>query len=729
MAERAGMSAATAQDLHRSNVEWWLVHGFYEGKDSGRRYFVSTTVQHDVALETAPPVMAYSFQFNVLDPRAARSEMQSKVDATLLDSLVRHGHEAFGRSNLDRGLVNVFLQELADHGAPAEIEVDPSGPLLKSVPLGVAWNGFALSQSGPGFRLESAEPVSRRPVRVQLDPPGVESSVGAKGGNGWPTGGSGFFACPRLRLSGMIAGEHVTGEACVEHQAGGPDWLSIGTRMGRAIGSDWFGISLEDGSDWQVMVHRDAQSGVPSACQATVWDACRRRRTSADCSATPVRTWQSPRTHIRHPVDWQIRATALGADLRFVALADDQEVTVLGPARALWAGAGVVSGTVSGSAVRGRATGRFQGYGYLFDFQQYLDDFAARIDRLLEAFLPKQMDETSLERYVGPAHWQHEPQAHTAMLCRPVWDLIGRKGKRWRPAFLILILEALGVLSEPYQDLLCVYSELAHTGSLIIDDIEDRSRIRRGDECIHLRYGLNTAINAGNLLYFLPSLLLMDHAHLSERQRLRIHEILSRSYVRSHFGQTVDLYWSQHLNNDNLDRWLGDSLGPKILQMYGYKTAAFVAGFAEIATVIAQAGEEMRRACTSYAWAFGVAFQIMDDVRNFSTSPHWTKACGEDLAEGKLTYVIWRALALLDTSQRSRLCELLGSETLRKSAAGMQEGMDLIRRSGALRACGHEARGLVEREWAVLDRQLPPSEAKVMFRLLCLRILDLAYDP
>src|SRR5438105_3864711 len=214
-------------------------------------------------------------------------------------------------------------------------------------------------------------------------------------------------------------------------------------------------------------------------------------------------------------------------------------------------------------------------------FEERLDALSQLVDRRLAEFLPREIDDAKLRHFIGAPHWQHEPEAYTAMLSRPVWDLIGRKGKRWRPAFGILLLEALGLHSEPYQELLCCYSELAHTGSLIIDDIEDRSRIRRGDECIHLRYGLEVAINAANTLYFLPSVLLAGHPFLSDGQRLQIHEILNRLFVRAHFGQGLDLYWSKRLNRAELDRWLADSLMPKIMQMYGYKTAAFVESCAE----------------------------------------------------------------------------------------------------------------------------------------------------
>jgi len=59
-------------------------------------------------------------------------------------------------------------------------------------------------------------------------------------------------------------------------------------------------------------------------------------------------------------------------------------------------------------------------------------------------------------------------------------------------------------------------------------------------------------------------------------------------------------------------------------------------GLAEVAAVIAEADEHFTQVCVDFARGFGVAYQIIDDVHNFSDSPRWTKTCGEDLAGGKL---------------------------------------------------------------------------------------------
>jgi len=427
-------------------------------------------------------------------------------------------------------------------------------------------------------------------------------------------------------------------------------------------------------------------------------------------------------------VDWAIELPDRDVRLRFEALADSQEVPVFGLMRAVWEGAGVVTGTVGGKPVKGRGRGEFQGYGYIFDIQERLDKTRERVSLHLQEFLPAAIGEESLRNFIGPPAWKYEPSAYTEMVSRPVWDLVSRKGKRWRPLFGILLLHALGVDPDPYEPLLSVLTELSHTGSLIIDDIEDSSLLRRGEECIHLRYGQDLAINAANTVYFLPTLLIFKHPLLSEKQKLEVQEITMKQFVRAHFGQALDLYWSRLNDTSTLDAWLNDSIGPKILQMYALKTAAQVEGIAETAAVIAKAGPALRRACVDFARALGVAFQIVDDIHAFSRSGKWRKTSGEDVIGGKLTYVLVKALETLDEPRKGRLKSIIAQASLRGDPDCIAEAMSLVRRSSALEGCREEARALIDQKWTPLAKVLPPSEPKVFLRLLCRQLIDLDFS-
>jgi geranylgeranyl pyrophosphate synthase len=711
-----------------SALEWWFVHGYYEGPASGRRYFMATIFRHALGARPDLETDGASLLLEVLDPSTGRHATASIVDARVVDWTVTQGRGLFEATNVDPGVVKAFLKEVALYGPPRPVVRSTERPQFHQAPFRATWRDFELAQDAGAFRLRFTEPESGRDCSFALGPLPPRLDVMSDAGEHAPFGME-YVTYPRIALEGQVSGEPVAGEVWMDHQWGSLRWLLEGDDGRRVLGWDWLGINLDDGSDWIVMVHRDAQSGAVVGRHATVWDAARRARRSSRVTMTPLRQWRSPRTKITHPVAWRIELPELGAAFVFEPLADDQEVALFGTGRAIWEGAGTVSGAVNGRAVRGRARGEFQGYGHLFDFQAHLDELAAGIDADIAAFFPREIDAATLRRYTGEPDFQHAPEAHTATLARPVWDLIARKGKRWRPAFGLLMLEVLGEACEPHRAMMCLLAELAHTGSLIIDDIEDASTVRRGGPTLHERYGVDVALNAGNTLYFLPTQLVKEHPLLDDRQKLEIYQIINDVYVRAHCGQGLDIYWSSHMSRDNLDRWMADTLSPKILQGYAYKTAAPIAGFAEIAAVIARVTPQVRAAASAFGRAFGVSFQILDDVRNFSSSPHWTKVAGEDLEAGKLTYVVVRALELLDAPGRERLIALLCRPKADRTAEEVAAGIDLVRASGALRSCKAEAQKLVRDAWNAFAGLVPSSSPKMLLDLLCEQMLELPYDP
>ncbi len=667
---------------------------------------------------------ACQLSLSVFDPREGRHSSATWISSGMLaQALVKLRSSENG---IDADVRRALIRELEDGGPPEPILLEPEPVEYIGSPVRVAWNGFSLEQGDDGFTLGFSEPASDRRVSLHL------ATGGARPGRPW---GNDYeeledhFAWrgyPRLRLEGSIGpGEGATGEASLEYQYGDPEWLGD---VNEVLGWDWFGMNLEDGSEWVVLVHRDPKTGEPLAGCVSVHDRDGNGRTSHDLTLEKVREWESPSTRIRYPIAWKIEVPEFEAELHFEPLADDQEIASFGAVRAVWSGVGTVEGSVAGSPARGTARGEFYGYGCIFDFQDYLAQMGERVDRRLEEFFPKKFTDEDVEKYVGPPVWKHEPEAYTQTLAVPVWDLIERSGKRWRPIFGILMLEALGVRSEPYEGLICNMTELIHTGALIVDDIEDESKLRRGAECLHLRYGMDVALNAANALYFLPGLALMNHPSLSPEKRRRLHEIKEHVCIDAHCGQTTDIFWSRTMTAERLNEWLQEDLEGKILQMYAFKTAAGAKGLAEFAAVMADADPELTLACSDFARAFAVSFQVIDDIHNFSDSPRWTKVMGEDIANGKLTFVIARALHMLEPEKSNRLREILCSPELRAAGAAMDEGVALVRESGSLEVCRDRAKTMMEEAWDRFTHHVRPSQPKMMLHAMCLKMLELAYD-
>lgn len=162
--------------------------------------------------------------------------------------------------------------------------------------------------------------------------------------------------------------------------------------------------------------------------------------------------------------------------------------------------------------------------------------------------------------------------------------------------------------------------------------------------------------------------------------------------------------------------------------MYHYKTGALVEGLAEAAAIIANASEPVKRACMEFARDFSVAFQIMDDIHNFSGSAAWTKQHAEDFMEGKLTFVVVTALQRLSGSDRDRLSQILCDATLRRDPATLEECVALVKASGAPAACRAHAEELSQRSWEALAAALPNSWSRMMLRLVTLHLLRQDYD-
>lgn len=282
------------------------------------------------------------------------------------------------------------------------------------------------------------------------------------------------------------------------------------------------------------------------------------------------------------------------------------------------------------------------------------------------------------------------------------WDLLNRGGKRWRPLLMTLICETLGGgdAALPLTPLV----EFCHNASLIHDDIEDNSDERRGRPAVHLLYGIDTAINGGCFLYFLP-LACIDAWSASAEQKEHVRSIWGEYMRRLHLGQAMDIRW--HRDFSSL---------PGIEEYYtmcGLKTGC-LARFAAVlgaAVALGQAGggiarpveqgslrrnplvsgavEQAAAALGDAAEKLGVGFQILDDVKNLTTGLPGKKR-GDDVVEGKkslpvLLYLYRHSAESLQgpSSQAGLVARCFAAA--RAGGTGVPEVEELI---GALEAAG-----------------------------------------
>ncbi|MBI2011148.1 polyprenyl synthetase family protein [Candidatus Daviesbacteria bacterium] len=288
------------------------------------------------------------------------------------------------------------------------------------------------------------------------------------------------------------------------------------------------------------------------------------------------------------------------------------------------------------------------------DFKQF-NAYLEKINLNLEKIFPRKFSKEFLEEIIGDTSYELDIEALNKVLTKPIWDLLDRGGKRWRPIFFLILLEALGKNPDDFLDFASLI-ELIHNGSLIVDDIEDSSDERRGARSIHLSYGVDIALNAGNFIYFYPlHILKKSKINLSKVQIFKIYQIYIDELIKLHLGQGTDIAWHNGLTEDLNEQ--------KYLQMCIFKTGGLPRMAAKIAGVIANLEDNKIEDLGKIAETLGVVFQIQDDILNITKSKlSDNKGLGEDITEGKKSLPVIYALNNLKLDERKKLQDILKSK-------------------------------------------------------------------
>ncbi|MFH0956228.1 MAG: polyprenyl synthetase family protein, partial [Candidatus Aenigmatarchaeota archaeon] len=288
------------------------------------------------------------------------------------------------------------------------------------------------------------------------------------------------------------------------------------------------------------------------------------------------------------------------------------------------------------------------------DAMEFIEGKKAAIDAAIRKYLPKDFDEKYIRWILGKPTYAYTTAAVQKTLAEPVHDFLGRGGKRWRPALFLLFTEALGGDQKKVSDFI-VTLELLHEGSIMVDDIEDNSDMRRDKPCTHKLFGVDVAINAGNFMYFLAfSPLMKNGGNFGKDTLLRAWNAAIEEMIRIHYGQGTDIAWHNGLADaDNVSE-------QEYLQMCAYKTGVLSRLAARLAVILASGSAELEEKLGRFSESIGVAFQIQDDILNIAPTKGWGKEVGDDINEGKRTLLVIHTLKKASPADRKRLIEILG---------------------------------------------------------------------
>jgi len=354
----------------------------------------------------------------------------------------------------------------------------------------------------------------------------------------------------------------------------------------------------------------------------------------------------------------------------------------------------------------------------IFDVETFLKEKAVLIDEIIVNYIPRTFTNTATLFMLVPPRYSYNFEALTKALAEPIWDFLDRGGKRWRPALFFLILEALGKDPDEYADF-AIIPEIVHNGTLMVDDVEDASELRRGKPCTYKIYGLDIAINAGNSMYYLPLLPLIERRTALPAEKLaRIYEIYVEEMIKLSLGQAMDIAWHRGIANaDNIDE-------KDYLQMCAYKTGTLARMSAKIAAVLGDADGKLVEELGNFAESIGIAFQMQDDILDLTSNEFVEKkgGRGQDVTEGKRSLVVIHTLKKANDVDGRRLIGILNMHTSDQTLK--DEAIAIMQKYGSIEYVKDFAKQVVRENWKRVEGLFPKSEAREKLNAFAMFLIE-----
>jgi len=266
--------------------------------------------------------------------------------------------------------------------------------------------------------------------------------------------------------------------------------------------------------------------------------------------------------------------------------------------------------------------------------------------------------------------------------------IVNSGGKRLRPLLVLLAARACGYQGRAHIDLAAII-EFIHTATLLHDDVVDASELRRGRETANAIWGNEASVLVGDFLYSRAFQMMVQVGSM------RVMEIMADATNTIAEGEVMQL-----LNCHD-----PDTTEARYLQVIYCKTAKLFEAGTQLGAVLAQLAPERERAMAAFGRHLGNAFQLIDDVLDYSADPSETgKNIGDDLAEGKPTLPLIHAMAHGTPEQAAVIRDAIEQGGRDR----MQAVSEAVESTGAIAYTAQLARAEADRALAALD-DLPPS--------------------
>lgn len=281
--------------------------------------------------------------------------------------------------------------------------------------------------------------------------------------------------------------------------------------------------------------------------------------------------------------------------------------------------------------------------------------------------------------------------SHVALVRQVSEYIINSGGKRLRPALVVLSAGAFGYAGKHHHNLAAIV-EFIHTATLLHDDVVDESELRRNKETANALFGNAASVLVGDFLYSRAFQMMV------EVDNMRVMQVLADATNTIAEGEVLQLL---NCHDPNVEE-------ENYLRVIRFKTAKLFEAATRLGAIIGNATPIEERALAIYGMHLGTAFQLIDDVLDYSSDNQDTgKNLGDDLAEGKPTLPLIYAMRAGTNEQATIIRKAIeegGND-------GFQPVLQVIQQTAALDYAKERAQAEANTATAAIA-SLPDSEYK-----------------
>ncbi|VUT25209.1 MAG: Geranylgeranyl diphosphate synthase [Candidatus Methanolliviera sp. GoM_asphalt] len=291
----------------------------------------------------------------------------------------------------------------------------------------------------------------------------------------------------------------------------------------------------------------------------------------------------------------------------------------------------------------------------------------------------------------------------------PIKELLARGGKRLRPTLCMLSCDAFG---GDVKDALptAIAIEFFHNFTLIHDDIQDKSQLRRGEPTLHIKYGVPIVLNAGDGLYAISYQVLEDNEEiLGIKKAWRIFKEMIDMNVLLVEGQAIDLTFKREILKNRRFSGHGNLRFPTeemsedtFMELIRKKTGVLFKASARCGAIIADASESDIDSIGNFWENVGIAFQIRDDILNVTgEEKEYGKNIGDDISEGKPTLLLIHCLKNCDAREKKIIMDNI---SVPYDPDGVKEVIELYRTYRSIEYAEERAEEYMRRSYNILNK-------------------------